>query len=99
MLPLSACSKFASSFPMAVLKIPRNQPYLVRPTFCLPSKTLNESSFAHYEIMLEHFSVEKVKCRPEAPWMNRFDGAIQFTDELHASLTDISSEDCNKMSD
>lgn len=33
--------------------------------------------------VLEYFKMRAVKCKPEAPWLNRVNGTIQFTEELH----------------
>lgn len=33
--------------------------------------------------VLDYFKMRAVKCKPEAPWLNRVNGTIQFTEELH----------------
>jgi hypothetical protein len=34
------------------------------------------------ESVLDYFTIKAVKCRPEAPWLNRVNGTIQFTEDM-----------------
>ena len=34
------------------------------------------------ESVLDYFNIKAIKCRPEAPWLNRVNGTIQFTEDM-----------------
>lgn len=95
-LPLEASSKYASSFPMAKVKIGDCQPVLLRPSFSLPKVDLPRMEFSSEKFLLNKFCVKTVKCKPETPWLNRIKGSIQFTDEIqnldHDSIDSSKSE-------
>ena len=40
---------------------------------------------------LKYFTVRSVKCKPEAPWLMRVNGSIQFTEELQDIICDVVS--------
>lgn len=49
--------------------------------------------------IMDYFKMRAIKCKPEAPWLNRVNGTIQFTEELHeagsesVSVTEESDHD------
>lgn len=47
-------------------------------------------SFKIDDTILKEFQIKNVKCKPEAPWLNRVKGMIQFTEEIQE--IDLDSE-------
>lgn len=64
------------------LKISEAHPVFVRPCFGLPMSIKPSMDFNVEETILDNFLVKSVKCKPEAPWLNRVKGTIQFTEEI-----------------
>ena len=105
-LPFSSSSSLASKYPLKLVKIAECSPIYVRPSFTYPFITPPSMEFSVESPMLEHFSVKSVKCKPEAPWLNRVKGIIQFTEEIReilsesvASTTKSESDDNNSIFD
>ena len=87
-LPFNSKSTFASTFPMKQVKIGRAYPILIRPSFALPAIELPTLDFPFEECILEQFQLKIIKCKPEAPWLNRVQGMIQFTDEVQELVSE-----------
>lgn len=64
------------------LKIAESHPVFIRPCFGLPMSIKPSMDFTVEETILDNFLVKSVKCKPEAPWLNRVKGTIQFTEEI-----------------
>ena len=71
---------FANCF--KVIKLADCHPIQVRPCFSLPNHIKPVMDFVVEDSILDNFLVKSVKCKPEAPWLNRVKGTIQFTDEI-----------------
>ena len=81
-LPLNTSSSFAEKFPMISLNF-ANQPRVeVRPAISLPRVPLPALDFHVQVEVKEFFAFKKIQPKPEAPWMNRVRGSIQFTDSV-----------------
>lgn len=79
-LPLNTGSSFAEKFPLISVNFP-NQPRIeVRPAVSLPRVPLPSLDFSVQTEVKEFFSFRKIQPKPEAPWLNRVRGSIQFTD-------------------
>jgi hypothetical protein len=91
-LPLEARSTFSSTFPMKQVKIGRAYPILVRPSFSLPSVEMPTLDFPFEPCILQQFLLKNIKCKPEAPWLNRVQGMIQFTDEVQELVSETVTE-------
>ena len=64
------------------IKLAESKSIQVRPCFSLPNHIKPAMDFSVEESVLDNFLVKSVKCKPEAPWLNRVKGTIQFTDEI-----------------
>jgi tetratricopeptide (TPR) repeat protein len=64
------------------VKLADCHPVLVRPCFSIPTSIKPSMDFVIEENILDNFLVKSVKSKPEAPWLNRVKGTIQFTDEI-----------------
>lgn len=64
------------------LKIAECHPVFIRPCFGLPLHIKPSMNFFIEESILDQFLFKSVKCKPEAPWLNRVKGTIQFTEEI-----------------
>ena len=65
-----------------VFRLAHSQAVRVRPCFSLPNHIKPNLDFGVEDSVLDNFLVKSVKCKPEAPWLNRVKGTIQFTDEI-----------------
>jgi tetratricopeptide (TPR) repeat protein len=99
-LPFFSSSSLASKFGLKELKVFECHPVYVRPSFNYPYIQQPTMEFGTEDFVLDKFSVRSVKCKPEAPWLNRVKGTIQFTEEIRdivsesvASTTKSDSED------
>lgn len=81
-LPFSSNSNLAKKYPLKVAKIRECHPIYLRPSFNYPNATLPSMDFNIEDNVLDNFLVKSVKCKPEAPWLNRVKGTIQFTEEI-----------------
>lgn len=90
-LPFSSDSAFASAFPLSEVTTRECRSILLRVSCtgllvpCPSLKFMGESS------VLSHFTVQSVKCKPEAPWLNRVKGEIQFTEEIYEMISEAAS--------
>ena len=81
-LPLNTNNPFAQQFPLINLDISDDPIIRVRPAISLPRSTLPNIEFLIEKEAKEFFSLSKITSRPEAPWLNRIRGSIQFTSTL-----------------
>lgn len=49
----------------------------------MPKGHFPNFEFTVDEYVKTYFSMESVKFKPEAPWLNRVNGIVQFTEELN----------------
>lgn len=82
LLPFSSSSLVASKYPLREVKIGDCHAIFVRPSFSFPFVSLPNLEFQTENSILDNFLVKSVKCKPEAPWLNRVKGTIQFTEEI-----------------
>lgn len=101
-LPFAANSILASKYPLKKVQMGDNHPIYIRPSFGYPYITLPSLEFGIEDAILDNFLIKCVKCKPEAPWLNRVKGTIQFTEEIRelqsesvASTTKSDSEEEN----
>ena len=87
-LPLNTSSSFAEKFPLISLNFPNQPKVEVRPAISLPRVPLPPLDFNVQVEVKEFFAFKKIQPKPEAPWMNRVRGSIQFTD----SVVDVDTE-------
>ena len=91
--PLSSASKYAEKFKYVKVRIGDSNPIYLRPSFSLPLPDLPNFEFEVEENILQCFTINTVKCKPETPWLNRVKGSIQFTDEIqHIESESVSEE-------
>ena len=81
-LPFSSGSSLASRYPLTEVQIGDCHKFYIRPSFSYPFITLPSLEFNIETNILNEFLVKSVKCKPEAPWLNRVKGTIQFTEEI-----------------
>ena len=81
-LPLNTSNAFAQRFPMMDLDFSVDSVIRIRPAISLPRSTLPNLEFSVEEEAREFFVMSKITPRPEAPWLNRVNGSIQFTSIL-----------------
>ena len=91
-LALNSSDGFASEFPLVNVSIGQSSSIFIRPSFTLPAIELPNIEFETDEIFLTQFSLKSIKCKPEAPWLNRVQGMIQFTDEIQDILSETVTE-------
>ncbi|CAG9333091.1 unnamed protein product [Blepharisma stoltei] len=91
-LPFNSGSTYASRFPMARIKVKNTNPVLIRPTFNLPRIRLPVMDFQTEDFILDQFGVKSIKSKPEAPWLNRVNGGIQFTENIQEIVSQTVSE-------
>ena len=87
-LPFFCSSGLASKFTVKELKVAECHPIYVRPSFGYPFIPLPSMEFSVEDSILDKFSVKNVKCKPEAPWLNRVKGTIQFTEEIREIISE-----------
>ena len=86
-LPFSANSALANRFQLVKIANIRT-----RLSVSLPSGGMPTLEFSVENSIFENYLVKSVKCKPEAPWLIRVNGAIQFTEELQDIAADVISE-------
>lgn len=91
-LPLHTGNEFSSAFPL--IPIPEFPKVSLRPAITLPKFLPPLEMFNSYDIIKSFFNFNTINPRPEAPWLNRNKGSIQFTD----SILDLEIEDSKKNS-
>ena len=86
-----------SHFPPLSLEIPGRSPLVpsiqkVRIGSSLPKPSPQLLDFDIEESVLDYFTIKAIKCRPEAPWLNRVNGTIQFTEDMQMITSENVSE-------
>ncbi|OMJ80792.1 hypothetical protein SteCoe_18900 [Stentor coeruleus] len=81
-LPLNTLNPFAQKFPLLNLDLLSDPIIQIRPAISLPRSALPNIEFSTEKEVREFFLVSKITPRPEAPWLNRVRGSIQFTNTL-----------------
>lgn len=81
-LPLNTLNPFALLFPLISLSMSMEPVIQIRPAVSLPRSNLPNIEFSIEKEVKEFFAVNKITARPEAPWLNRVRGSIQFTSNL-----------------
>ena len=83
-LPYHSNSYFSGEFPLSKVELGKFH-VLIRPTFGVPRICVPSLEFKTDKNILKRFNV---KSRPEAPWLNRVKGSIQFTEELQDVISE-----------
>ena len=91
-LPLNSAGTLSSEFPLITAAVGKASPFSFRPSFSLPSVELPGIEFGVDEEVINRFQIKALKCKPEAPWLNRVQGMIQFTDEIQDMLSETVTE-------
>lgn len=91
-LPLNCSGTFSNEFPLVLSAIGKSTPVSLRLSFALPVVDLPEIEFAMDLEVISRFHMKFIKCKPEAPWLNRVQGMIQFTDEIQDILSETVTE-------
>jgi tetratricopeptide (TPR) repeat protein len=81
-LPLNTTNPFAQQFPLLSLGLSTDTLVRIRPAISLPRSSLPNIEFDIEKEVENFFTINKVTPRPEAPWLNRIRGSIQFTSNL-----------------
>lgn len=81
-LPLNTTNPFAQRFPLISLQLSLNPIIQIRPAVSLPRSNLPNIEFCVEKEVESLFTIQKIVSRPEAPWLNRIRGSIQFTSTL-----------------
>lgn len=81
-LPLNTTNPFAQLFPLLTFDIIKDPIIKIRPAVSLPRSTLPNIEFFVEKEAENFFTLNKITPRPEAPWLNRAKGSIQFTNVL-----------------
>lgn len=80
--PLNTNGEFCAKFPLIIMPF-ENQPEIkMRPAISLPRVRLPSMEFKIEEKVKDFFDFSKISPKPEAPWLNRIRGSIQFTDSI-----------------
>ncbi|OMJ76350.1 hypothetical protein SteCoe_24292 [Stentor coeruleus] len=87
-LAFNSKNDFCENFPLITSSIGSASPISIRLSFGLPLVEMPSMDFDIEDSILQQFAMKNIKCKPEAPWLNRVQGMIQFTDEVQ----DIVSE-------
>ena len=82
LLPLNTNNNFAAQFPLIVLKFNGQPNVEVRPAVALPRISLPSLEFGDEIEVKDLFFFKKILPKPEAPWLNRVRGSIQFTENV-----------------
>lgn len=98
-LPFSSSSVLASKYSLKELRIGECHPVYVRPSFGYPFIQMPVMDFFIEDSILENFAVKSVKCKPEAPWLNRVKGTIQFTEEIREIMSESVASTAKSESD
>ena len=88
-LPFHSDSSLVSEFPLIKVEVGNAHSVMIKPAFGLPKVLPPSMDFGKEKEILLHF---KVKCKPEAPWLNRVKGAIQFTEEIQDIISEPITE-------
>lgn len=81
-LPLNTSNPFAKRLPLMKFQLSSDPLVKIRPAISLPRSSLPNLEFSVEKEVKEFFTIGKITPRPEAPWLNRVRGSIQFTSTL-----------------
>lgn len=98
-LPLHTSSDFASLFPLVPLTFDNYPTVYIRPAIILPRIELDIPLKSVLDIVTSMFSISKITPRPEAPWLNRNKGSIQFTENIIEVTCDIIDTEKNSVAE
>jgi hypothetical protein len=79
-LPLHTANEFSSIFPLISINVDQLPTVSIRPAIVLPHPVIEQGFEDLAEHLLNYFGIENISPRPEAPWLLRVKGSIQFTD-------------------
>lgn len=79
-LPLHTSNEFSSIFPLISVNVDQLPTVFIRPAIVLPHPCIDQGFEDLASILLTYFATESISPRPEAPWLLRVKGSIQFTD-------------------
>ncbi|CAG9323159.1 unnamed protein product [Blepharisma stoltei] len=96
LLPLNTNNSFSSNFPLITLPFSNIPQLEARPAISLPRVRLPSFEFQIEEKVKEFFDFTKILPKPEAPWLNRVRGSIQFTENIVEFDIDPSDSDEEK---
>ena len=92
LLPLNSAGPLSSEFPLVRASVGSASAISLRPSFGLPAVEMPEIEFEVDDEVVGRFQIKNLKCKPEAPWLNRVQGMIQFTDEIQDILSETVTE-------
>ena len=98
-LPLHTSNEIASFFPLIPISFEGLPTVYVRPAIVLPKIELDIQLRSVIDIVTSMFTVNKINPRPEAPWLNRNKGSIQFTDNIIEGCQDINDTAKNSVAE
>ena len=79
-LPLHTANEFSSIFPLISVNVDQLPTVSIRPAIVLPHPCVDQGFEDLASVLLAYFAIEHISPRPEAPWLLRVKGSIQFTD-------------------
>ncbi|CAG9313397.1 unnamed protein product [Blepharisma stoltei] len=82
LLPLNTKSEFSSNFPLITLPFSNIPKLQARPAISLPRVRAPSLELNVEEKVKDFFDFSKISPKPEAPWLNRIRGSIQFTENI-----------------
>jgi tetratricopeptide (TPR) repeat protein len=91
LFPFASNKEFSLKFPVISLKFGLKT-VKTRPSFGLPIVELPVFDFPVDLEIVQQVSLKSIKCKPEAPWLNRVQGMIQFTDEVQEVQSETATE-------
>lgn len=87
-LPFSSNSLLACKYSAKKITFADCHEVAVRPSFGFPQIVPPSLDFSIEDSVLDNFLIKSVKCKPEAPWLNRVKGTIQFTEEIREIVSE-----------
>ena len=90
-LPLNTGSTFSTQFPL--IKVHSEPEVSLRPAISLPRVKVKPFTL-HIETEVRDFmAIDRINPQPEAPWLNRVKGCIQFTENVIDVQSESETED------
>ena len=91
-LPLHTSNEFSSIFPLISANVDQLPTVYIRPAIILPHPSIELGFEDLASMLLSYFTVENIAAKPEAPWLLRVKGSIQFTDGF-IEVNDLATEE------
>ena len=91
-LPLHTANEFSSMFPLVAINLDSLPTVFIRPAIALPRAQLDCYLGDVLGEIRKYFGVENINPRPEAPWLLRVKGTIQFTQNILELSHDLETE-------